>query len=501
MFIPKRIFYCICLALVTIHCQQKNQLAQNEQAIISELTKLGEIIETEEKINSPGKYLNLPEKSRAADQHNPPIVLDIISARSDIRNISLADLYGKVRYIPIEITPPKDSLFALYGLNDFDFAITPNNIFVSHFSRGIYQYDSLGEFITTVVENDLHYTAIPNRNSFMISREDRQKFTGSSGNMHTLGDKLYFQYHNNPAQKSSMFMYDATPGILHPMTLDVGENQTSAPKGISLFPLPNIDKGIMTSQMGSTNTFPLKENEWMSSMGVVNSSKSGAFLVSTNIQGDTLTRFKDYDPIKNYSGMQLRSVDGEGTQYYFGGVQHIRQPHNDTIYSITNTDQLQPKYVLDFGDRGIESTQEGISVKIDLKEKFIISEFIETMNYLFVIYTQNAPSPNSAKKGELFYNACIYDKIKKELFHIYLDKKPFIPPGKRWPRVPISFLKNNIDNGPAFWPEKVTNSGMPFKPLKISDLQYQSNLWQGHDAMPGILSQMKKSDYLLMIVQ
>ena len=501
MFISKRIFYSICLALVSIHCQQKNQLAQNEQALISELSKLDEISEIGATVNHPGKNLNLPEKSRVADQRNPPIVLDILSARSDIRNISLSELYERVSYIPIQNMPPKDSLFASYGLNDFDFVITPNNIFVSHFSRGIYQYDSLGEFITTVVENDFHYTGIPNRKSFMISREDRQKFIGSNGNMHTLGDRLYFQYHNNPGQTSSMFMYDATPGILHPMTLNVGENQTSAPKGIPLFSMPNTDREIMTSQVGITNTFPLNEEEWVSSMGVVNSSKSGAFLVSTNTQGDTLTKFKDHDPVRNYSGMQLRSVDGKGTQYYFEGVQHIRQPHNDTIYTISSTDQLKPKYVLDFGGQGIQSTQEGVSIKMDLKEKYIINDFLETTNYLFIVYTQNAPSPSSARKGVLFYNACIYDKVKKELYHIYLDKKPLVPPGKNWPRIPINFLKNDIDNGPAFWPEKVSNRGMPFKPIKISDLKYQSNLWHGQEKITDNLSKMQKSDYLLMIVQ
>ena len=77
---------------------------------------------------------------------------------------------------------------------------------------------------------------------------------------------------------------------------------------------------------------------------------------------------------------------------------------------------------------------------------FIINDFIETTNHLFILYTQNAPSPKSARKGELFYNACIYDKAKKELFHIYMDKAPFVPEGGRWPQKPKNFMKNNYDH-------------------------------------------------------
>lgn len=494
--------FCFLILIIIFQCKQKNQLAQNELEIISELSELEAIIEREEQMDRPGKYLAIPEKSREANLQNPPIVLDIISARSDVRGIRFTDLYTKVKYILIKIPLPKDSLFATYGYDNFSFDITPNNIFASDYTRGIYQYDYSGGFITTIVENDFYYTAAPDRKNFMISSDDRQNFVGSNGKLHTIGDKLYYQYHDNPNQKSSMYVYDAEPGIISQVNLNKPEeDQTDTQKGSPLFFLPNTDKGIMSSMMGFNNTFPLNQEEWASSMGVMSSSKSGSILVSTTIQGDTLTKFQNYDPVTNYSGGPYRSVDGGGTQYSLNGIQHFRQPHNDTIYTLHGIDQLVPKYVLDFGERGIQNTLEGISIRFDLKEKFVINDFIETNSYVFIVYTKNTPSPNSARKGIVFYNACIYDKGKEELFHVYVDKKPFVPEGRNWPKKPQNFINNDYDHGPAFWPEKITHNGAPFVAFKISDLTEDDQLWKGDGSMRENIRKMKSTDYLLMIAE
>lgn len=495
-------FFFIVFLITFFHCKQPNQLAQDELTVIKELSALEAIVEQEVKGDRLGKYLNIPEKPRIADPANPLVILDILKARSDVREVKLSELYSRVNYIPIKITPPKDSLFATFDFNNCKFLVTPNNILVSDYSRGIYQYDRSGEFVATIVENDFYYTATPNRKSFMVSKEDRQQFVGSSGKIHAIGDVIYYQYHDNPEQKSDMFMYDASPGVLSQITVGpTKENLKNSAQGIPLFSLPNEDRSIMVNFLGTNDIFPLNEDTWASSFGVTAASKSGSFLVSTNIMGDTLTKFQNHDPVKNYIAGQFRAVDGNGTQYSFEGIQHIRQPHNDTIYALLGNDQLAPKYVLNFGDKGIQSTLEGISVKTDMKHKFIIHNFIETSDYLFIVYTQNAPSPNSAKKGLLFSNTCIYDKHEKALFHVFIDKKPFIPPGKSWPRIPKDDIKNNIDHGPAFWPENITPDGFPFVALQVSDLKSKVNLWQGNGAMIENLNKMKNTDFLLMIVQ
>ena len=383
MPIIRNILFYLSLILITVQCQQKNSLAQNESKIISELHELDQLAAKEEKIHEPGKYLNIPEKPRIADPADPIVVLDILKARADVRDIRLTELYSQVRYIPIRIRPPKDSLWASFGYTNFDFEITPNNIFVSDRSCGIFQYNQRGEFVQSIVENDFHYTAIPEKRSTMISKEDRQQFVGAKGPIQAIGDMIYFQYQNNPEQEFQMRKFDARPGVLSQMTMYTDkEDQNNAPKGIPLFPMHYSEQEEMESFIGASSIFPLSEHTWASSLGTARSSKRGSFLITTDINGDTLTKFKNHDPVRNYTGSRFRMLDAEGTQYSLNGVQHIRQPHNDTIYTLHGTDWIAPKYVLDFGNKGIQSTLEGISINVDLKDKYIIQDFIETNQYL-----------------------------------------------------------------------------------------------------------------------
>ena len=162
--------------------------------------------------------------------------------------------------------------------------------------------------------------------------------------------------------------------------------------------------------------------------------------------------------------------------------------------------KLSPKYVLDFGEKGIQSTMEGIDSKMSLANKYYPSEFVETESYVFIVYTMNVPNPGNARKGTVFYNACVFDKETGELFHLYIDKLPFLPKGKNWPKNPLGYLANNYDNGPTFWPKGVTSGGNPFMWFKGLDLKenFNTESWK-NDAFS--LRNMKDDDYLIMIAQ
>lgn len=496
---PKNIFYCLLLVLFSTQCQQKNQLAQNELALITELSQIEAIIESEDKADLPGKYLNITEKPRITDPDNPPIILDIIGARSDVRDMKLTDLYSKVKYIPIRFKEPADSLWSRY--EEFDFLITPNNIIASQYSYGITQFDLYGNFINQIVENDFYYTTVPGKKFVMITSEDNDNFIGAKGNVHAIGDLIYYQHHNVSAKTGMWMQYNATPGELSATMINQMENSEKKPEGIPMnsFQINNFRGSV--SGLGANNIFPINEGEWASAYGKWDSSKKGAFMVSANMNGDTISKFVDHNPLRDFTGGAFRGVDGDGSQYSFGGIQHIRQGYNDTIYTLSIANQLIPKYVLNFGKNGIQSPLEGMDPGFSLIEKFVIDNLVETNRYLFIIYTKDYPSPNTAKKGSLFYNACIYDKAKAELFHIYLNEKPFVPPGRSWPQNPRNFIENNFDNGPAFWPGKITHDGLPFMAFKVSDLKDKSNLWQGNESMRNNIKKMKKTDYLLMIVE
>ena len=495
---PKPVYFVYIFCLLSIvFCKQKNQLAQNETALVKELVALDEVYEEPEVAQRTNKNLNIPEQSRKADSRNPPIVLDIISARLDVRDTKLTDFYPKVKYIPIRFNEPVDSTWNRYA--DFEFLITPNNIIASQFSYGISQFDLHGNFMNQIVKNDFFYTTIPGRKSVMVSKEDRDQFVGTKGIVHAIGDIVYYQYHNVPENIGALMHFNASPGELSSAMLNLDANPINKPKGGQLFDLQTTkpQRGAV-SQLGANSIFPITENEWATSYSKFASGKSGSFMVSTNLTGDTICEFTDHDPIRNYSGGAYRAIDQEGSQYNFHGIRHIRQGYNDTIYTVKNATQLIPKYVLDFGKKGIQSPMEVMNSKVSLAEKYIINDLVETNNYLFIIYTQNAPSPNSAKKGNLFYNACIYDKTKGELFHVYMNKSPFVPVGRSWPQNPIGFLANDFDNGPSFWPKKTTHDGKPFMWFKGLDLKlrFEMDTWT-NEAFS--IKNMKDDDYLLML--
>lgn len=480
-FIPSHqtFFFLLCSMVLLWNCRQKNTLAQDEASIISELANMEALEGDRPQETKKGSYLNIPEEPRNPDPANPPIVLDILKARADIRNMHTSDLFSEIRYIPINFQEPDDATTSKFG--EYNFLVTRNNIIASHFTFGIAQFDLYGNFINQIVKNDFYFTAVPNHNSVMITGDDRNQFVGCSGEVHAIGDMIFYQFHDNPDGHGAMMQYDTNPESLSPMTVHLDENPMDAPKGIELFSfdIHNPKIGAMSS-IRPSNLIPINEEEWAASSSVMNSSKYGHFLYTTNTQGDTLTKFKDHDPVVNFNGGAYRSTDSGGDQYNYQGQQHIRQAHNDTIYILAQSNKLIPKYVLDFGEKGIQSALEGVDPKISLKEKFLIHEFTESKDYLFIIYTQNVPSPNSAKKKEVFYNACIYDKKTRELFHIYKDEPPFIPEGRSWPKPPQNYLTNNLDDGPDFWPKKTTQDGRPFT-------------WIKQDRAKG------QADYLLMI--
>jgi len=465
-------YYCFSCLLIFVFlsgsCKQKNTLAQDEIRIVNELATLEAITENQIAQPTTGTYLDIPEEPRNPDPSQQIAVLDILKARSDVRDIKVTDLFTEIRYVPIKFPESNDSISSMFG--EYNFLITPSNIIASHFTDGISQFDLNGNFLDLIVKNDFYFTSIPGRSLVMVTRDDMKQFVGNSGKVHAIGDRIYYQYHDNPEGHGAMMMYDTDPRNLSPMMVSPTDESRGKPKGSEIYPFPISDpKFGAISSIESFNAFPISEDEWATTNSVMNSSRSGNFLYTTNLNGDTLTKFTDHDPIKNFTGGNYRSLDSRGDQYSFNGIQHVRQSHNDTIYIISKSNKLYPKYVLDFGEKGIQSSMEAIDPRQSLKEKYIINDFIESNKYLFISYTQNAPSPNAAKNNEIFYNACIYNKNTKELFHIYIDKLPHIPKGSRWPAHPIEYLRNNQGNRPAFWPKKTTYDGKPFTWIKRSD--------------------------------
>ncbi|MGE5458562.1 MAG: DUF4933 domain-containing protein, partial [Methanococcaceae archaeon] len=195
------------------------------------------------------------------------------------------------------------------------------------------------------------------------------------------------------------------------------------------------------------------------------------FFIVTSTSGDTVCTFKDNDPIINFSKSLYRGVD-DGYSYYFNGILHLRQAYNDTIYQLLPPNRLIPKYILDFGNLGIRSANDGINPDYNLKDKLVPQSFIETNRFLFITYSKDYECPATAKLGTLKYSRLIYDKINKKIIPIYIDETPYLSKGGNmmFPSAPNTNIENDLDVMPFRWPFSVTSNGHVFSVFSGEEL-------------------------------
>lgn len=494
------LFLIIANLLSIGSCKQPNQMAQDESILIEDLQS-HEVNLIDEDLSTipPSNFVSAPkmEGIKEIDPQNPPVVLDILKARNNLREITVEYIGKNIRYIPIRFPTPPDSLWN--SIEDFDFLITPNNIVAYHHTYGISQFDLYGNFISQIIKNEFYYTWVPQYNVPVITQEDMANFDGSKGIIHAIGDHIYYQYHLANKGQVWMMDYDASPGSLSGQISEATiENNSGNIRGEKQFTFKNENKvAVATSQFGAINIFPMNEEEWISMPEKMSRDNNDYSLSIANAAGDTLSTFRDFDPVNHFKGSAYRGID-IGGQYFYNGRQHVRQAFNDTIYVVDAINKLLPKYIIDFGELGIKSTIEGMDPHFSLENKFILHQFLESDKYLFIVYTKNNVSPNSAKKGTLEFNACIYDKDNKDLFHVYMDEDPYYL-GRGWPKSPIDFIINS--KGLPFWPKNVTQNGIAFtwfKGLDIKMKRYPN--FAENEIMSIFNDEMRDDDYLLMIV-
>jgi hypothetical protein len=368
-------------------------------------------------------------------------------------------MFSKVEYIRLERDP--DSIF--YS-NKF-LTIIGSNIYTVSDIGSISQYDQKGHFIQKVCNGNLQSTRI---NGVMwVTKEQANQFEGAKvGYWHE--NKLCYQYENRPAQKSYLMTFDDLVGsgessILLPSSVE-SKNQING-KG-------KIKSELKPSPFMYSLPVPYLLNNSM--MAFVQRKRSvelpNDFISVISISGDTLCKFKDNDPITNFSKSNYRGVD-DGNIYYFNGTLHLRQSFNDTIYQLIPPNRLIPKYILNFGNLGIKSANEGIDPNFSLKDKLILQSFLETDRFLFITYSKDYICPNTANNGTLKFSRLIYDKKNKTLSLIYLDEAPFIAKGKMsWPLSPSINIKNDLDEMPFIWPTSITANRKPFSIISGEDL-------------------------------
>jgi hypothetical protein len=441
-------------AFLAFSCRSKNRMKIDVKVLSSEI-----ILQEEERQNNmrleigqikqtgSSNFMRMKE-DRSVNKDSPPIILDLIAARNNVKNVKSSDLFTSIHYIKLQPLP--DSAFYEIGAG---FMVSDHFIY-GYSLNGIAQYTLNGQFLKYICQNESYYTRYEGK--VMTTREQASMFVGARSPKLFQG-KLYYIYEDRPAKMAVYMEYEETSDLQVLNLARQFEENTGHIRGLG--------KPFMQLH-GEENFFRIPDMNPLGNglVGTADNRKIGGtndFFTITSSSGDTISTFKDLDPISNYTKSVARGAES-AFNYMIDGVLHVRQVYNDTIFQVVPPNRIMPKYVLDFGEFGIESSLIGVDPGYDLSEKLLPDKFLETKNHLFLTYTKDYACPNTAKKGTLKYSRVIYDKRKNIMIPVYIDEFPFIPKVNAWPTAPNINLENDLDDTPFVWPVMTTSSGIPF---------------------------------------
>ena len=404
------------------------------------------------------------DEVRKIDQNRPPEKIDIIGNRKNPSGkVRLSGLFNRIEYIVIKQTP--DTITGRL-------VVSPNYLYITDRAKGIGQFNRQGEFLGYICKNFFPHTK--QDGMMMINAEQNKMFYGAT-DTYWNEDKLYYKYEDRSEGKTFMMTFD---GSQNAQTSD-SENENK------------LRLGTVVSELSKdTRNSKFIGNIWISAQGG-KGYKETDFLSVMSAVGDTICIFKDYDPVRDYTKANMRGADS-GDSYLLNGVYSVRQSYNDTIYEFTPPNVLTSKYILDFGDMGIKSSNEGVDTGIGLENKLVGPSLFESGKYLFITYTKDYSCPNTASTGSLKYSRLIYDKNSKSIIALYIDKAPDYK-GTGWPEAPpVQEIENDLDGMPFVWPTALTSDNKPYAFLPATNLP-------SVDKRPENLKNIEKDDYVVMI--
>lgn len=460
------IYLIVAFVVALTSCKSRNKLSSNEKELTAEVAKKeAELAAQKAKEEAAEKTIHISselqqQENRSIDVAKPPVVLDIIEARSRIKPFKYSMIAEKVKYVVLR--HPSDSSYFERGA---DITVTPNNIITDVRYKEIVRFDKQGNFVEPICNNRTEGLKEPN--PYVFRRGDLKNYQGSLGRLVNLGDKLFFAYGGFYDEQLKLICYDASPGN---KTLDIGNSSENQKKRFKGNTVSKINKAQRR------NLFMLDEKHFLNESGKMKSSKTGYFMAIYSINGDTVCALKDHDPIVNFTGSVMRNPD-DGGKYRCNGRVYFRQSYNDTVFEIKSSNRFIPRYVINYGEKGFNGANDGINPGVNLKEKFVPGSYVETKRFIFITYTQDYRCPNTANSGSLKYNKYVYDKQTGESFHAYIDAKPYVPKrtkdmlGAPWPSEPQNTIENDLDAGLAYWPRKLTDDGTIYFGIKIKTLK------------------------------
>ncbi|HBB91344.1 MAG TPA: hypothetical protein DC042_06415 [Bacteroidales bacterium] len=463
--IPVMGIVLLILFFVSTACQHRNRLHTDEsvlgEKILAEEEQKAILLEENKRTIKPSTVsAGIKFKGRrVSDPSHPPVLLDIIQSRESVRQIKLSQIGQDIQYV--KLAHPADSTYFMLGCH---LVFTPNYIYAQT-QKSIVCFDRTGQFLQEICQNKVEpadFKTSGGVSMVVVRRSTMDQYYGNVGNIQAVGDKLFYQYRDYPNNTGQLITFE--PDLYLPSL----PNPVPGTETVENFHLGQPVRTFNASER-ILNFYPIDDQTYGDIRDKMASKTVHNILTIHSVNGDTTCAFTDYDPIINYTNTVGRGTEA-ADRYTLNGSFHYRPRFNDTIFRLELPDKLIPKYVIGYGGRGISSSMEGIDPRYSLADKFVNGTFVESQSHIFIEYTQDYSCPNTANKGTLKYNRCIYFKNTGDLVHIQKDEAAGPVKEMTWPMNHAQRILNDLDQGVDFWPDGITPEGIPYEQLAMAQL-------------------------------
>jgi len=465
--------FCLSIILLMIACGNNRRPGFSDRELFAQKetseTSQQELddFDAETYVSQPGiKYT----ESRAVDPKQPPIVIDIEQAlNKGVENIPLSILGKSVKYI--NATIPKN-------MSVSDFVIRDDTLFIS--CRGevtgqqfILPYTLDGKFMNFIWEvkpdgnnkkyhSDIEEEKLLPQESKIDNRQPSQPPPPPPSSMwsnRSVGDEVINSVDFDHTGKEIKYTVTRWQDRDH----------------------PEYRKHIISSISGAQRAFCPERFEDQNSGTYYSSSigwirvfrtldiwfkKSPWCLITFSAQGDTLCRFSNYNQVTPANVTAGRMPERIIT-YTYNDHFTFRTDYADTIFRIMAHDKILPVYAINSGKYKLSATE---GLRGEINNKVYIEKTRETQRFLFI----SINTPSREKQTLLF------DKQKQTL---RLNRN--------------ENFTNDIDLGPAFYPEKIMPDG------KTMACRYTSSYFQNNPSttISKLFPSMTKNSVVFMILQ
>lgn len=208
---------------------------------------------------------------------------------------------------------------------------------------------------------------------------------------------------------------------------------------------------------------------------------------------------KEYQPVIKDKGAGF-SFSEVTEMYRVGSTLHSYRKQSDTIYKVRDTGDRVPAYVLNLGKYRNSFKQDEQYKEAREGSKIFVTDYVESNQYSFFKFTfgQYAPEP---------FEETIYNRVgeKRTWVNTYVhgvyEKKAGDMVLLNLPSPQNQGLLNDLDGGPAFWPQYISKDGKMAMLIDAEKfIEACESIKNPSTEIRGVLEKLKLEDNPVLVV-